>query len=366
VSADASHTALPRSQAEALDLAIPWLLTDFAGVIREANPAAVDLLGGLPAFLLGKPLIVFFPADSFAPLLHHLVTARRADHQWTMRLVPWRRPPVPVRVSAGPVWSDPRGLGELAWTLQPIAVEAAASRVEPTAGSVAAPEDGETLRRVFLSAMSHELLTPLAIIQGHAETLRYPAVRADQAQVDRALEAIRDETARLQRLVQNVIDTARASAGELVVAPAPAHLAPLVARVVLRFETRSRRHRFVAAVPPTIPTVLADLERLESVLYNLLDNALKYSPRGGEIRVDAVARAGEVEVSVTDEGIGVPAGEEAHIFAPYYRAAAHAHAQGSGLGLYLSKTVIDAHGGRIWISPRPGGGTAAHFTLPLA
>src|SRR5207302_943737 len=105
------RSTLPQSQAEALDLATAWLLTDFAGVIRELNPAAADLLGGVPAFLLNKPVIVFFPTDSFALLLRHLVAARQADHHWTMRLLPWRRAPVEVRLTAGPVWSDQRGGG---------------------------------------------------------------------------------------------------------------------------------------------------------------------------------------------------------------------------------------------------------------
>ncbi|HZR99827.1 MAG TPA: ATP-binding protein [Chloroflexota bacterium] len=367
MSVDASHTALPRSQAEALNLTTPWLLTDLSGVIRELNPAAAELLGGIPVFLLGKPFLVFFSSESFAPLLRHLVAARRTDQQWTMRLLPWRRPPVAVRLTAGPVWSDRRGLAALAWTLEPL--PAARATPAPQLGREAGPqEDAEALRRVFLSAMSHELLTPLAIIQGQAETLRYPALRAEQAQVDRVLDAIKDEAARLQRLVQNVIDTARASAGELEVAPAPASLAPLVARAVQRFTARSRRHRFVSEVPSALPAVLADLDRLESVLYNLLDNALKYSPRGGTVAVRAVARAEEVEVSVEDEGVGIPPGEEAHVFAPYYRAAPHSdvRAQGSGLGLYLCKAVLDAHGGRIWIEPRPERGAAVRFTLPLA
>jgi len=365
VSTEAPRTALPKSQAEALELATAWLLTDFAGVIRELNPAAAELLGGVPAFLLGKPLLVFFPPDSSTPLLRHLVAARRADHEWTMRLVPWRGPAVEMRLTAGPVWSDVRGVGELAWTLEPTGAQAIPAT--PLAPDAARPHEAETLRRVFLSAMSHELLTPLAIIQGHAETLRYPGVRADQEQVDRALAAIDDETARLRRLVQNVIDTTRASAGELAIAPAPASLAPLVTRVVSRFTARSRRHRFINAVPAALPPVLADLDRLESVLYNLLDNALKYSPRGGEIRVGAVARAAEVEVSVEDDGIGIAPEEATHVFAPYYRAPPHrAHTQGSGLGLYLAKVVIDAHGGRIWIARRAKGGTAVRFTLPLA
>jgi signal transduction histidine kinase len=360
-----------------------WLLTDQAGVIRDVSDRAAALLNTPAQFLIGKPILVFFPTDSYTRLLKHLQTARRQRQTWTMRLLPWQRPPIELALTASPIWNErmlARGLG---WTLAPTGAPAASPAFKkagvaagaprpPTSNGPTAPaspaDDVETMRRAFLSAMSHELLTPLSIIQGHAETLRYPAVRADQGQVDLALSAIRDETARLRRLVQNVIDTARASAGELHVEPTPSAIEPMLTLTVHRFEARSRRHRFITELPASVPLVLADLERLESVVYNLLDNALKYSPRGGMIRVRVAPRATEVEVSVEDEGLGVAPGEETNVFAPYYRAgqALDARAQGSGLGLYLSKAVIDAHGGRIWIEPRPEGGTAVRFTLPLA
>jgi signal transduction histidine kinase len=313
--------------------------------------------------------VAFLPKDEARAFLGRLMAARRSAQTWTTPLVPLYRPPVDVVVAVRPAssWGDSATV--LHWSIQPAAENELLRR--PAATHLPArdePASGdETLRRAFLSAMTHELLTPLAIIQGNAETLRYPAVRADQAQVERALGTIQDETARLRRLVQNVIDTARASAGELEIHPQPASLEPLLTRAVERFETRSRRHHFVLHLPSAVPLVLADLERLESVIYNLLDNALKYSPRGGEIRVRVRTRPRDVEVSVADEGLGIPAGEEAHVFAPYYRASQQElRSQGSGLGLYLSKAVIDGHGGRIWIERPVGGGTAVCFTLPRA
>jgi signal transduction histidine kinase len=365
VTGDAPQRPATPAPAAPPDAGPPWLLTDLAGVIRDANAAAAALLNAPPSFVMGKPLLVYFSPDQYAPLLRHLKAARDGEHQWTTRLIPWRRPPVEVRLTVGPAWNHQLRTRGLAWTLEPVPVAAAAA---PTTAEIKPPANVETLQRAFVSAMSHELLTPLAIIQGHAETLRYPAVRTDQGQVDHALDAIRDETARLRRLVQNVIDSARASAGELEVRPAPSDLAPLLTRIARRFEARSRRHRFVPQLPGHLPPVLADLERLESVIYNLLDNALKYSPRGGTICIRAETRSGEMEVSVEDEGIGIAPGDLAHVFAPYYRGEEHngSRAQGSGLGLYLSKAVIDAHGGRIWIEPRSGGGSTVRFTLLLA
>jgi signal transduction histidine kinase len=294
--------------------------------------------------------------------------------------VPYSGAPVTSVLTARPVAQLGEPATALHWTIDPLptaAVAGAGASAAPPALPAPAPSvtarragmsDVEPLRRTFLSAMSHELLTPLAIIQGHAETLRYPAVRGDPAQVDRALDAIKDETARLRRLVQNVIDTARASAGALRIAPVPCSLQPILALGVRQFAGRSRRHRFVSEVPANLPLVLADAEGVESVLYNLLDNAMKYSPRGGEVRISATPGPENVEVAVEDQGMGIPPEERANVFEPYYRTEQQVRSpiQGNGLGLYLCKAVIDAHGGRIWAESPPAGGTGVHFTLPVA
>ncbi len=349
---------------------IATLVTNGAGIIGEANDASASLLNVPPRLLIGKPLVAFLTRDEYRGFLVHLMAARKGAQGWNTRLVPLFMKPTDVRLSVRPMPAGAGGAVALYWTLQPLRDGAlpATMPAPPRPRPDQPASEVEEMRRAFLSAMSHELLTPLAIIQGHAETLRYPAVRQDQAQVNQALGAIRDETVRLRRLVQNVIDSARASAGELRVDPKPSALGPMVTLTVRRFEARSRRHRFVAELPEDLPLVLADLERLESVVYNLLDNALKYSPRGGMIRVRVTPQPTEVEVSVEDEGVGIAAGEETNVFAAYYRAgqALDARAQGSGLGLYLSKAVIDAHGGHIWMASRPEGGTVVRFTLPVA
>ena len=224
----------------------------------------------------------------------------------------------------------------------------------------------ETMRETLLSAVTHELLTPVAIIKGHAETLRDPITRADAALADAALEAIDEEAERLRRLVANVVDAARATSGAFRIEQNPLALGPLIERVVRRFHGRSRRHTFAARLPSDVPLVLGDRERLESVLYNLLDNAVKYAPRGGRVDVDVRVHNDEVEVVVEDEGIGVRRGDHLRIFEAYYRAdpGGRPSAEGSGLGLYICKTIVEAHGGRIWIDSRPERGASVHFTVP--
>jgi signal transduction histidine kinase len=226
----------------------------------------------------------------------------------------------------------------------------------------------ETMRHTLLSAVSHELLTPLAIIKGHAETLRDPSTRANAAVADSALVTIDEEVDRLRRLVSNLLDAARATSGDLHVERVPLSLGPLVERTVHRFRGRSRRHQLTLRLPDSLPLVLGDGNRLESVLYNLLDNAVKYAPRGGEVHVQARARPFHVEVSVQDPGLGIPPDEQARVFQPYYRAPpdGRSSAEGSGLGLYICKTVVEAHGGRMWVESAPGQGAVFHFTVPRA
>jgi signal transduction histidine kinase len=226
----------------------------------------------------------------------------------------------------------------------------------------------EAMRRTFLSSVSHELLTPLAIIKGHAETLRDPATRADPTLAEAALVAVDEEVERLRRLVANILDAARATSGIFTVDRLPLALGPIVERTVQRFHGRSRRHRFVTHLPAYLPLVVGDRDRLESVLYNLLDNAVKYAPRGGEVLVRIVVHSLDVEVAIEDEGVGIRWEDQARIFQPYYRADPEAlpGAAGSGLGLYICKAIVEAHGGRIWVDSAPGRGTASHFTVPRA
>lgn len=226
----------------------------------------------------------------------------------------------------------------------------------------------EAMRRTLLSAVSHELLTPLSIIKGHAETLRDPDTRANADVADSALVAIDEEVDRLRRIVGNLLDAARATTGDLAVQQVPLPLGPLIDRSVHRFRGRSRRHAFVLHAPATLPLVLGDASRLESVLYNLLDNAVKYAPRGGEVLVRVEVTDHDIEVVVADYGGGIPVDEQARIFQPYYRAqpGARQRVEGSGLGLYICKSIVEALGGRIWVESEPSRGAAFHFTVPRA
>ena len=234
------------------------------------------------------------------------------------------------------------------------------------AGAERQAAEQAALRRTLVAAVSHNLLTPLAIIKGHADNLHDSRIRSDPQLAEEALFAINDEAERLRRQIGNLLDMSRVASGGLSpLLLGMVELPALVARLVQRFTGRSRRHRFVSAVPADLPRVVAERDRLEAVFHNLLDNAMKYSPRGGVVTIRARQDGAVVECSVEDEGIGIEPRVLGQLFAPYYRAAtAPGMAAGTGLGLYISKLITEAHGGRIWVESELGRGTAVHFTIP--
>lgn len=332
---------------------------DVDGRLGEANAAARHLAGGPPVSLRGRPCREVFPLrDNAGRLLCDWACPRLRDG--TAPVEPVIQALLPATDGA------PRTLH---WSCAPLlSPEGQSLGWVEVVRDVSNLRDVEAMRQTFLSAVSHELLSPLSIIKGHAETLRDPATRADPALAEGALVAIDEETERLRRLVANLLDAARAASGAFTIQRVPLALGPIIKRAVQRFRGRSRRHRFSARVPRHMPLVLGDRERLESTLYNLLDNAVKYSPYGGRVLARADVHPCDVEVTVEDEGIGIRPEDEALIFQPYYRAESDGRraASGSGLGLYVCKTIVEALGGRIWAERRPLRGAAFHFTVPRA
>jgi signal transduction histidine kinase len=227
--------------------------------------------------------------------------------------------------------------------------------------------EAEELKSTFISVVSHELKTPVTLIKGYASTLRREDAAWDQKTVSEGLGIIEQESDRLDHLINDLLDASRIEAGGLKVEPADLALPRLVAKTVEKFRTQTSAHAFEAHFPPDFPLVYADEERISQVLYNLLANAIKYSPRGGTIRIGGEGRAGDVLVWVSDEGIGIPVEEQARLFQRFYRvdSGLRRRTQGAGLGLYLSRAIIEAHGGRIWVESQSGRGSTFYFTLPL-
>jgi PAS domain S-box-containing protein len=224
----------------------------------------------------------------------------------------------------------------------------------------------EEIKSTFISVISHELKTPVSIIKGYAGTLRREDAQWDEETVREGLVIIEEESDRLDRLISDLLDASRAQAGSLKLEMGDAHIPKLTQRVVEAFHLQTDIHQFELDFPPDFPPVIADQERLRQVLSNLVSNAIKYSPEGGKIRLGGYADRDKVTVYVADEGIGIPLDEQPRLFQRFYRldSGLRRRAQGMGLGLYLCRAIVEAHGGRIWVESTPGQGSTFYFTLP--
>jgi len=227
-------------------------------------------------------------------------------------------------------------------------------------------EQSETLRREFYSAVSHELKTPLTVIKGLA-FLGIAAPSITDADHEKVVDVFRDinlECDRLSRMVDNLLDIARVEAGTFSVEPSQGDLSEIVDQAVRTFRQAGYLHQVQVRVPERLPAVKADKQRVVQVLVNLLTNAAKSSPAGSPIRLVAKKGATEVVVTVRDRGVGIAADELPRLFKKFSRSSRST--AGTGLGLWISKSIIEAHGGTIWAqSDGVGKGSSFTFTLPL-
>ncbi len=224
----------------------------------------------------------------------------------------------------------------------------------------------EELKSTFISVISHELKTPVALIKGYVATLRREDVQWDADIVRDSLQVIEEEADRLTELIENLLEASRLQAGGLKLHFAPVSLEALARRMAKRFETQTEKHTFTLDFPPDFPPVMGDEERLTQVFSNLVSNAIKYSPAGGEIRIHGQTLRDQAVVCITDQGPGIAPGDAPHIFDRFYRSdEASRTTKGAGLGLYLTRAIIEAHDGRIWVDTRYRGGARICFSLPL-
>jgi signal transduction histidine kinase len=220
----------------------------------------------------------------------------------------------------------------------------------------------------LIATLSHDMRTPLASIKGFASALLLDDVEWDSDTRVEFLQAIEAESDHLDHLITDILDSAAIEAGVLPIEVEPVLLPRLIRRVVERFSHRSEHHRFVVKLPSELSVVEADAQRIEQVLTNLIDNAVKYSPDGGTIVVRGEVRARDVLVQVIDQGIGIAPEDVAKLFERFFRAVAVGSrtVAGTGLGLPISDAIVRAHGGRIWAASTPGRGATLSFTIPRA
>ncbi len=222
----------------------------------------------------------------------------------------------------------------------------------------------EEVKSTFISVVSHELKTPVALIKGYVSTLRREDAHWDPGIVNDSLQVIEEEADHLANLIEDLLDATRLQAGGMALQRFDLSLPNLASRLAERFQVQTRNHQIAVDFPPNFPIIQGDEERMGQVLGNLISNAIKYAP-GGEIRITGQVKPDFVIVCVTDRGPGIAPGDIPFVFERFYRAPDMArHTKGAGLGLYLTRAIVEAHGGRIWVDTQENSGGHICFSLP--
>jgi two-component system, OmpR family, phosphate regulon sensor histidine kinase PhoR len=240
----------------------------------------------------------------------------------------------------------------------------------------------EKLKDEFVSIVSHELRTPLTTIKGYTQhlirrierrlrgiSLAQPANVAAELPESydlRSLHIVQSQTDHLERLVNDLLDLSRVQWGELRLQFSSFHLADVLAESVRQAQISAEQHSIFLDIQVQDSKLVADKSRIGQVFGNILDNAIKFSPQGKQVTVTLEEQGNEYLVSINDRGIGVSPDYFDHIFERFYRVRNTASRQysGIGMGLYIAKVIVEAHGGRIWLSSHQGTGSTFFFTLP--
>ncbi len=353
------------------------LITDDKGAITSVNTSAEQLLAQAQV--------------SFRPDVHLHKLAKASNVQWISRLADIidlalagytvknqelvagqaeERVPLTLSISAAPLLD---GSGASA---RPVGVVAVLNDITPT-------KQVERLKDEFVSVVSHELRTPLTAIKGYTQHLvrrierRLRKTRSTQGEDRtavndlpenhdlRSLNIVQSQTEHLERLVSDLLDLSQVQWGKLQLRPGAFNLVDLLVDMVRSVQSSTEQHTISLQIEASDANVIADRARIAQVIGNILDNAVKYSPYGGQVMVRLKQQDEYYQVSVSDQGLGVSPELFDHIFERFYRVHNTATQQlsGIGLGLYVAKAIIDRHGGRIWLERNEGMGSTFYFTL---
>jgi PAS domain S-box-containing protein len=329
------------------------VVVDAEGRVAYANPAAERLARAGRDELVGRPM------DDAVPLRDG------AGNPWWTCTERLRRLPGVRRVPVREL--------HLVTVGEPTPVDLTASFLRDGAGRVvqavcvlrdaSTRSRGDSQRGELISTLAHELRSPLTSVKGFTSTLLHRWDRFSDDQKREMLATVNMDADRVTRLIKELLDVSRIDAGRLELRRTEFDLAAMAEGIVGRFRLQYDRHHFQLTFPDGFPRVYADPDKIEQVLTNLVENAVKYSD-GGEVSVTGEATDTEVEVAVRDHGVGIPADQLPLIFTKFYRRAGSGAPSGTGLGLFIARGLIEAHAGRIWADSPPGGGTALRFRLP--
>jgi len=326
------------------------LALDETGILIHSNPAACRMLGLKPEEALGRPWKEIPVLEELEPVLEEVWTDKK---NISSQLVVHRKNPRVIQVHLTPL----RDVGEnLSGTV--IALH-----------DITEQEKLDSMRRDFVANVSHEIKTPLTTVKSYVETLLDGAIQREEL-VRPFLQVVLTETDRIARLVRDLLQLSQLDYEEVRWRKRPLSLGDLLHQALQRWLVEAERQalKLTLCLPPDLPPVLADKDRLEQVVENLLSNAVKFTPAGGSISLGAQAQDGYIRTTITDTGIGIPPEDQGRIFERFYRVdkARSRSLGGTGLGLSIAQELIRAMGGEIELESTPGEGTRVSFLLPVA
>ena len=238
-------------------------------------------------------------------------------------------------------------------------------RLSRRVASLEAQRELARMQDEFISTISHELRTPLGFIKGYVTTLMREDAEWDQEKRTEFLQIVDDEADRLTELIDNLLDSSRLETGILSMTIEPTKIAPVVRDSINRIQGVHQEMKITSELNPDLPIVAIDSTRIAQVLNNMLSNANKYAP-SSDVVIRCQPQENMILVEVKDNGAGIPPEHLAHLFERFYRVPSNSTARGTGLGLYICRKIIEAHGGEIGVMSELGVGTRFYFTIPAA
>jgi PAS domain S-box-containing protein len=327
------------------------LLIDSQGVIMTCNQALATMLGLHPGQLIGEKMTSPNLPPNLASIMTPTTYPARTGVLAREMTIEYPRPRILKVFSTIVVDDDHTPIGEV--------------RV---VHDITKEREVEQLKDDFFSTISHELRTPLFSIQGFA-TILLEEQDLDAATQAEFLATIQRQAMQLSEMVNNLLDLSRIDEGKLDLEKESVAMRDLIHQTILKLQgfAHQRKVNLTSKLPPSLPMIMGDKQRLEQVLTNLIGNAIKFTSADGQVLVSAAHTANEVHVQVRDDGIGIPPEDMDQIFSRYYQGdnKSARSAMGSGLGLHIAKKIIEEHGGRIWAESPGDRGSTFHFTLPL-
>jgi signal transduction histidine kinase len=217
----------------------------------------------------------------------------------------------------------------------------------------------------FIGMVSHELKTPLTVIIGALSTAETEGISPEESK--ELIHEAGTSAEALAIMVDNLLELSRQQSNRLNLQTKQTQIEPVIQAVVQKLQNRSAVHHIVTEIPQNLPPAMIDAIRIERVLHNLVENAIKYSPKGGEVRIFGNCSDTTLVIGVSDEGIGISPEDQPRLFKSFERLGASEKGgiQGTGLGLRVCRTLVEAHGGRIWVESEPGRGSTFLFTIPI-